>query len=168
MIQLSHWTKCRFLPVSTNLTCCQLCLLYVQWWVQASTFPSAGSKSSNRLMFMFKLSLTCAVFLLQPPQRKVLPGLFGLDSRGMKGGRTAMRRSGRRGDCDGEWRGVNELGQCTLHFKDGVEKATEKGEWTFRGERGEGGYRKEERKVAEGEEGAWWRMGRGVMRQMGG
>lgn len=80
-------------------------------------------------MFMFKPSLTCGVFLLQPPQRKVLPGLFGLDSRGMRGGRTGRwggvgaegmmtgekGRGGRRGV-------VSELGQCSLNFKEGIEK----------------------------------------------
>lgn len=45
-------------------------------------------------MFMFKPSLTCTEFLLRPPQRKVLLGLFGLDSRGGMRGGTKETRGG--------------------------------------------------------------------------
>lgn len=77
------------------------------------------------------------VFLLHP-QRKVLPGLFGLDRN--EGGRTEKwGEVGGEGMVTGEWGGLNELGQCSLNFKEGIEKGEGEGEWRFGGERKETG-----------------------------
>lgn len=46
---------------------------------------------------------------------------------------------------------MSEFGQCSLNFKEGIEKDEGEGEWRFRGQKA--WVRKEERKVAEGEEG---------------
>lgn len=75
----------------------------------------SSSSTSNWPMFMFKPSLTCGVFLSLPPQRKVLPGLFGLAAEELGEEDRKMR--------GGWWQGkgvVCELGQCSLNFKEGM------------------------------------------------
>lgn len=55
-----------------------------------------------------------------------------------EGGRTErLGDVGGKGMMTGEWEGASEFGQCSLNFKEGIEKGDGEGEWRFRGENGE-------------------------------